>query len=155
MSGIEGIGGAKPQYTPPYKPVAPGGGFSGMLQEAGGGPGVEIQPPLRGPVVKSFSPAHPAVDIGAPQGSSVHAALEGVVESSGWAGDRGNLLVVRSGSTRSYYGHLQGFEVKPGQSVVAGDLLAISGATGATSQPALHFEVHQDGKAVDPAPYLS
>lgn len=156
MTGIEGISGPGQNFGHLQGKPVPEGDFSQHLSGAKQPPaGFSLSPPLSGDIVRSFSADHPAVDIAAPVGSSVKAVLDGVVESAGWAGDRGNLLVVRSGSERSYYGHLQSFDAEPGDSIVAGQQVALSGSTGATNRPALHFEIHSAGEAMDPAPLLA
>jgi murein DD-endopeptidase MepM/ murein hydrolase activator NlpD len=54
----------------------------------------------------------------------------------------------------SVYAHLWEIRVREGQSVQAGDLLGLSGASGAVTAPHLHFEVWRWGKPVDPIPVL-
>lgn len=156
MTGIEGVSGPGQNFRHLQGKPVPEGDFSQHLSGAKQPTaGFSIARPISGDIVRSFSAEHPAVDIAASPGSSVKAVLDGIVESAGWAGDRGNLMVVRSGSERAYYGHLQDFESEPGDSVSAGQQIALSGSTGATNRPALHFELHSSGEAVDPAPLLA
>lgn len=157
MSGVEGVGSFRPQTHTDFRRPVPGGEFAERLDGISGAkPGdLRLEQPVDGRVVKGFSPDHQGVDIETPVGTPVKASLAGVVESAGWAGDRGNLLVVRSGDQRIYYGHLSGFEQTPGQAVESGDVLGLSGATGATRGPTLHFEVRVAGQAIDPVTALS
>ena len=131
-------------------------GFSDQLSAAKSGSALPaLVRPVDGEVVKPFSDHHQGVDLAAQDGSPVKAAYPGVVESAGWAGDRGNMLVVRSESLRTYYGHLSAFQAFPGQQIEAGQLVADSGVTGAVQSAALHFEIHQGGAAVDPTSALA
>ena len=150
MSEIGSVSGSGMRHRPPPGSVPVAQGFSDSLKAA------ETKAVAAGgEVIKGFSPSHPGVDIARELGSSVEAFAPGTVESAGWAGDRGNLLVVREGTSRSYYGHLESFLAAPGDQVKAGQALGRSGATGATLQPSLHFEVHQGGKPVDPSSLLA
>lgn len=151
MSGIDGVEGFRPNSYTPARQASPTPGFSGHLDKVEQAGVPSITKPLAGALVRGFSEEHPGVDIASPVGSPVRSALAGVVESAGWAGDRGNLMVVRSGETRAYYGHLEGFEVRPGSLVEAGQVIGASGATGATQQPSLHFELRVSGSPVDPS----
>jgi murein DD-endopeptidase MepM/ murein hydrolase activator NlpD len=56
-------------------------------------------------------------------------------------------------STR--YGHLSAISVKVGEEVVAGQVLGRSGSTGRATGPHLHFEVHEEGKTVDPSGFMA
>jgi len=108
----------------------------GALRAQGGGGGVR---------------AHAGVDLAAPQGSPVTAALDGRVSVAGWAGNYGQLVVVdHPGGTQTRYAHLSRIAVVAGQSVRRGELVGLVGSTGRSTGPHLHFELRQDGRAVDP-----
>jgi len=95
--------------------------------------------------------AHAGVDLAAPQGSPVTSALDGRVSVANWSGNYGQLVVVdHPGGTQTRYAHLSRIAVIPGQTVRRGDLLGLVGSTGHSTGPHLHFEVRQDGRAVDP-----
>lgn len=99
---------------------------------------------------------HTGVDIACPIGSKVAAARDGTVVSVGLEGGYGNLVVLRHDHNYyTYYGHLSGAKVKPGDVVKAGDIIASSGNTGRTTGPHLHFEVRRGGNPVNPGMLLN
>lgn len=94
---------------------------------------------------------HAGVDIAAPEGAPVRSAADGVVVRSGRAGGYGNLVVVdHGGGLQTRYGHLSRIDVEPGARVAAGATVGAVGQTGRATGSHLHFEVRQDGRAVDP-----
>jgi hypothetical protein len=102
------------------------------------------------------NPDHLALDIAAKQGTSILAADDGTVTFSGWD-DRGlgNLVVVEhADGWLSLYAHLEKTAVEIGQEVQQGDVLGTAGATGWSTGPHLHFELHHWGQPVDPIAYL-
>ena len=100
---------------------------------------------------------HTGVDISAAKGTPVRATADGVVEHAEWAsGGYGKLVVIDHGNgIQTWYAHLSGFEVIPGQEIRRGEILGYSGATGRVTAPHLHFEVRRQGNPVDPYPYLA
>ena len=113
-----------------------------------GGTGT-LQRPVRSGVITatmyySSGRYHGALDYGVPVGTEVYAAAEGVVLAANWSnGGLGNYVCIQhSGGLRTYYGHGNGtFYVKPGDVVKKGQLIRLSGNTGNSSGPHLHFEV--------------
>jgi murein DD-endopeptidase MepM/ murein hydrolase activator NlpD len=99
---------------------------------------------------------HEGLDIAADKGTPVHAAAEGVVQSAGWSGDFGNLVVVehRFGLT-TRYAHLSRIEVKAGDEVARGQVIGQIGSTGRASGPHLHYEVWANGQPIDPLALLT
>ena len=98
---------------------------------------------------------HSAIDISADKGSRVVATADGTVESAGYNGNYGNLLVVDHGfGVKTKYGHLQGFAVKQGAAVRRGDVVGYVGATGRTTGPHLHYEILANGQLIDPMDLL-
>ncbi|HNU90595.1 MAG TPA: M23 family metallopeptidase [Spirochaetota bacterium] len=94
---------------------------------------------------------HRGIDIACPRGSKVHAARDGRVVFTGYQGGYGLLVVVRhSHEYYTYYGHLSKILVKNGDVVNMRDPIALSGNTGRTTGPHLHFEVRRGGTAVNP-----
>ena len=94
---------------------------------------------------------HHGVDIGLIEGTPVGSPSDGVVV---WAGydysGYGNLVVVANGETRFYLAHLSEVTVSPGHRVEAGETVGLSGNTGFSTGPHLHFEVRVNGSAVNP-----
>ena len=113
-----------------------------------GGTGT-LQKPVRSGVITatmyySSGRYHGALDYGVPVGTEVYAAAEGVVLAANWSnGGLGNYVCIQhSGGLRTLYGHGNGkFYVKPGDVVKKGQLIMLSGNTGNSSGPHLHFEV--------------
>ena len=113
-----------------------------------GGTGT-LQRPVRSGVITatmyySSGRYHGALDYGVPVGTEVYAAAEGVVLAANWSnGGLGNYVCIQhSGGLRTYYGHGNGtFYLKPGDVVKKGQLIMLSGNTGNSSGPHLHFEV--------------
>ena len=110
-----------------------------------------------------WSSTHSGQDFAVPSGTKVVAAHGGTVVKAGGngAGDGpayGNAIVIRHGNgTYSQYAHLSRIGVKVGQVVATGQRIALSGNTGNSSGPHLHFEVRTTanyGSAVDPVAFL-
>lgn len=100
---------------------------------------------------------HNGIDIGAPRGTNVLAAADGVVLVAGWYGGYGNCVVIDHGDgIWTVYGHMldDSLKVSVGDRVVAGTIIGQVGTTGKSTGYHLHFEVRKDGEAVDPLPYL-
>jgi murein DD-endopeptidase MepM/ murein hydrolase activator NlpD len=97
---------------------------------------------------KSF---HTGVDLGCEVGTPVYAAREGKVIQTGYTGNYGQLVIVEHPcGYYSYYGHLSRIKVRVGQKIVPNDIIAMSGNTGRTTGPHLHFEIRKNAKPVNP-----
>ncbi|MCB1324521.1 MAG: peptidoglycan DD-metalloendopeptidase family protein [Leptospiraceae bacterium] len=93
---------------------------------------------------------HTGIDI-AVYHQTVTAVRDGQVIFAGWLGSYGNAIVVRHESGyKSLYAHLSRIQVRPGQFVRAGGALGISGSTGASTGPHLHFELIRNGRPINP-----
>ncbi|MDQ1037913.1 murein DD-endopeptidase MepM/ murein hydrolase activator NlpD [Streptomyces sp. V3I8] len=112
---------------------------------------------------KLWSSTHSGQDFAVPSGTAVVAAHGGTVVKTGGngAGDGpayGNAVVIRhSNGTYSQYAHLSRIDVRSGQTVGTGQRIALSGNTGNSSGPHLHFEIRTTadyGTAVDPVAFL-
>jgi murein DD-endopeptidase MepM/ murein hydrolase activator NlpD len=98
---------------------------------------------------------HNGLDLAVPSGTPVKAADGGVVLVSGWRGGYGNFVAIDHGKGISTcYGHNSRLLVGVGQRVEKGQKIAISGNTGLSTGPHLHFEVRVNGNPVDPLRYL-
>lgn len=121
--------------------------------------------PSRGPITSPFgnrfhpvlgySRFHAGTDFGAEQGSPILAAETGVVIFAGWYGGYGNAVILEHGDgLTTLYGHASRLNVREGQTVKKGDVIAAVGTTGLSTGPHLHFEVRRNGKPVDPMAFL-
>jgi murein DD-endopeptidase MepM/ murein hydrolase activator NlpD len=94
---------------------------------------------------------HGGLDIGAPDGTEVHAAREGTVEEVGTSDELGNFVVVtHPGGYQTVYGHLSAINVTIGEPVGTGFILGAVGHTGRATGPHLHFEVRTKAGTRDP-----
>jgi murein DD-endopeptidase MepM/ murein hydrolase activator NlpD len=94
---------------------------------------------------------HSGIDLACPSGSPVMASRDGTVVFSGYREGYGNLVVIsHEHGYNSLYGHLSKALVTPGQKVKRGDRIALSGNTGRSTGPHLHFEVRKDKRAINP-----
>jgi murein DD-endopeptidase MepM/ murein hydrolase activator NlpD len=121
--------------------------------------------PVRGPVNSDFgqrrspwapnSEFHSGIDIGAPIGTPVRAPAPGVVVFAGQHPEYGITLIIEHGNdTKSLYGHLSRLSVAMDQPVERGDTIALTGNTGRSSGPHLHYEIQVKGQPVNPHSYI-
>jgi murein DD-endopeptidase MepM/ murein hydrolase activator NlpD len=100
--------------------------------------------------------SHPGIDIAVKVGSIIRAAGDGVVRSAGLDEVYGKYIVIdHGGGLISVYGHASELEVQPGDTVHAGQKIALSGSTGRSTAPHLHFEIRRGGEVLDPFRYVS
>ena len=108
------------------------------------------------PFVAGVKQFHYGIDIGCFEGTQVAVTKAGVVTYTGYDGGYGNRVeVTHAGGWLTLYGHNNRILVKVGQAVQKGDIIALSGNTGASTGPHIHYELHQNGTAIDPAKYLA
>ncbi len=121
--------------------------------------------PLRGPVNSGFggrvspwssrSEFHSGLDIGAPIGTAVKSPAPGTVVFAGIHPEYGQTLIIDHGhETKSLYGHLSKLQATVNQKVQRGEVVALSGNTGRSSGPHLHYEIQVKGQSVNPTSYL-
>jgi murein DD-endopeptidase MepM/ murein hydrolase activator NlpD len=110
----------------------------------------------RGPVMGGGSARfHAGIDISVPGGTPILAAQEGTVVFAGYNGAYGRVIKLdHQNGYATLYAHNSRLLVHVGQSVRAGQVICLSGNTGRSTGPHLHFEVHKDGWPVDPLEYL-
>lgn len=105
---------------------------------------------------KGASTNHKGVDWAVPIGTTVVASNAGTVSYAGWASGYGYAVYINHADGRqTRYGHLSKVLVKVGQSVSQGERIALSGNTGRSTGPHLHFEIRINGSAVNPLKYLN
>lgn len=101
----------------------------------------------------AFSWPHPGIDL--PYiNEPVHSTISGKAYNKTMPGGFGKYVQVKGGALDVFYGHLSKWLLKNGQSVKPGTKLGISGNTGASTGPHLHYEMHKNGKPIDPVKWL-
>ena len=143
--------------------------FTGWTAAQGPNPSRDVRDPLtalrlhwpvRGPINSGFGTrrsseargdTHTGVDIGARAGTSVRAPARGIVAFAGWQNGYGRTIIVEHGhGVQSLYGHLSKFVVKRGQKVEQGAIIGLTGNSGHSSGPHLHYEVRVNERPVNP-----
>ena len=153
-AGSEGGGGES-------TPMPPSLGNSGATSVGG------ILAPIKGAPITSlyglrFHPIlhilrlHAGIDFGAAVGSLVRAAADGKIEIAGPVSGFGNHVRIQHAGFETSYSHLSEIPeaIHPGVEVKQGDIIALSGNTGLSTGPHLHFEFYLNRDAVDPLPHL-
>lgn len=125
--------------------------------------GEDLTDPLLKPLYAKYGLAgHDGIDFSMPEGTPVLATDDGEVVLAEEKGDYGTTIVLKHSWGQSYYGHLSKIEVSVGQTVKRGTEIGLSGSTGISTGPHLHFGIKPSvndtlngyyGK-VDPSPYL-
>lgn len=143
-----------PEAAPetPAAPEAAASGYTTPLASAGVTTGYRVSGAMWS------SGYHTGIDFAVATGTSVRSIGPGAVVSAGWNGAYGNEVVIRhADGTHSQYAHLSSLSVSAGQSVSGGTQIGLSGSTGNSSGPHLHFEIRTGagyGSDVDPVEYL-
>jgi LysM repeat protein len=145
-------------WTPPQLSSVTGG----TSREGSGvapaivGTGTFVYPVSSRNFTQRFWYGHPGIDIALAQGSGVFAADTGTVTFAGWnIYGYGNLIVVNHGNGyETFYGHLSGINVFPGQIVYQGNVIGAVGNSGNSSGPHIHFEIRTNGNQDDPCWYI-
>lgn len=127
--------------TPAIQPVS-----NKDLNRLASGFGYRIDP------VYKTTKFHAGLDFAAPQGSPVYATADGVVELAGNTGNGyGNHVVINHGfSYETLYGHMVRIKARAGQKVRRGEVIGWVGSTGKSTGPHLHYEVHKNGREINP-----
>jgi murein DD-endopeptidase MepM/ murein hydrolase activator NlpD len=109
---------------------------------------------MRNHPILGYTRMHAGIDFGAPTGTPVYAAGDGVVEKASWAGGYGRWLQIKhGGGFQTGYGHLSRWAVKQGQRVHQGQVVAYVGSTGLSTGSHLHYEIMQNGKKLNPSQF--
>ena len=137
--------------------VDPKAGAKSQQADASGG-APEFRWPARGRIIEGFKPgANDGIDISVPAGTSVRAAENGVVVYSGdGLKGYGNLVLIKhpNGFVTAYANNGE-LDVKRGETVKRGQVIAKSGDSGNVNSPQLHFELRKGSTPVDPTQYLA
>ncbi|WNO71096.1 LysM peptidoglycan-binding domain-containing M23 family metallopeptidase [Streptomyces sp. AM8-1-1] len=127
-------------------------GYSAPLDSAA------VTTPYRASGAMWSSGYHTGIDFAASTGTTVKSVGPGSVVSAGWSGAYGNEVVIQhTDGTYSQYAHLSSLTVSAGQNVSGGQQIGLSGSTGNSSGPHLHFEIRTGpsyGSDMDPVSYL-
>ena len=124
--------------------------------------GIALAKPVSGTISSRFGSienvrggAHTGLDIASPRGTAIKAAASGVVSFAGWKGSYGKMVAISHGNgVQTYYAHCNSLNVKVGQKVSKGQVIAAVGSTGNSTGPHLHLEVRVNGVAQNPQNYV-
>ena len=149
--------GTDPQPTASLQPQSNAANITSAQADANGA-NPEFRWPARGRIIQGFrSGGNDGINISVPDGTSVRAAESGVVAYSGndWKG-YGNLVLIRhpNGFVTAYANNGE-LDVKRGDTVKRGQIIAKSGESGNVNAPQLHFELRKNSQPVDPTAYLA
>jgi murein DD-endopeptidase MepM/ murein hydrolase activator NlpD len=101
--------------------------------------------------ILGYSKMHKGIDFGAPTGTPVASAGDGIVVKAGWNGNYGNYVLVKHNNQYSTaYAHLSKIHVKVGQRIRQRQNIGAVGTTGRSTGPHLHYEVISNGQQVNP-----
>ncbi len=115
--------------------------------------------PLKGTITSRYgareateivSADHQGIDIGVAEGTTVYAAMEGKVSLVSDEGEYGTHVKITNKDITTIYAHCSKILVKKGAKVKKGQKIALSGNTGRTTGPHLHFEIRRDNRTVNP-----
>lgn len=107
--------------------------------------------PVSGILTQRYHAYHSGIDIGVPIGTAVIATHSGEVLFAGWSTvGYGYLVIIQNGPFITYYAHLSNFNVKAGDEIGAGSVIAWSGSTGNSSGPHVHYETRLNDVPIDP-----
>ena len=124
---------------------------SGLMKWPTDGTNISSYFGLRTQPLPGASTNHGAVDIKVPTGTNVYATEAGTVIAAGYAGNAGNRVTIDHGNGYvSKYMHNSSIKVSVGDKVTKGQVIAISGNTGNSSGPHVHFQIEYYGTKIDP-----
>ena len=124
----------------------------------------ELQLPVKAKVTSAYgkresdeivSADHSGIDLGVVVGTTVLAAMEGTVTVVSNEGEYGTHVKIVNKDVTTIYAHCSKILVKKGAKIKKGQKIALSGNTGNTTGPHLHFEIRRDNRTVDPALILN
>ncbi|MFA9377748.1 MAG: peptidoglycan DD-metalloendopeptidase family protein [Lachnotalea sp.] len=111
---------------------------------------------LSSPFGKRWGKMHKGVDWSCPVGTAVKASCNGQVVIAGWSNGYGYCITIKhSDGKQTRYGHLSKILVNAGDSVTQGEKIALSGNTGNSTGPHIHFEIIENGSQANPLNYLN
>ena len=110
--------------------------------------------PVEGILTQEYHEGHDGLDFGIPVGTPINATMSGNVIYAGWNNEGyGNLVIVENGAYKTYYAHLSEIPVSVGDIVDRGEIVGLSGNTGNSTGPHLHYEVRYLNNPIDPTEF--
>jgi murein DD-endopeptidase MepM/ murein hydrolase activator NlpD len=110
---------------------------------------------MRAHPILHYARPHEGIDVSAPMGTPIEAPAAGRVAEAGWQAGYGNVVVIDHGfGLKTKYAHASRLLVRAGERVQRGQRVALVGSTGLSTGPHLHYEVHANGRPVDPLRYV-
>lgn len=126
-------------------------GSSSLITDQGSKLVPSGRPVVGGRLTQEYHGGHHGLDIGVPVGTPITATMDGRIVHAGWNNQGyGNLVIVENGDYKTYYAHLSSIPVSIGDTVNAGAMIGLSGNTGNSTGPHLHYEIRRNGVAIDP-----
>lgn len=127
--------------TPAIQPVS-----NSDLKRVASGYGYRIDP------IYKTTRFHAGLDFTAPQGTPIYATANGTIKIAGNQGNGyGNHVVINHGyGYETLYGHMFRVKARAGQRVNRGEIIGYVGSTGKSTGPHCHYEVHKNGRPIDP-----
>lgn len=102
-----------------------------------------------------FNQMHTGLDMAVPVGTPVVAAEDGIIKKTGWLGGYGNTVIIQHyDGKETLYAHLSDIFLEENESVNMGQIIALSGNTGRSTGPHLHFEVRYENITLNPEDFL-
>lgn len=155
LLGVEGSGTSREVVLPPLRGDGPG-------PETGSS---ETTRPTSWPLTQpgfitqlradTAGASHPGLDIAVPNDTYIRAAGAGMVKDAGVDEVYGRYILIEHGDgLETMYGHASRLFVQTGDRVERNEVIALSGSTGRSTAPHLHFEIRKDGQAVDPLAFV-
>jgi murein DD-endopeptidase MepM/ murein hydrolase activator NlpD len=110
--------------------------------------------PVSASLTQGYTSTHHGLDFGVVVGTDVQSTISGKVAYAGWNDQGyGNLVIVDNGTYQTYYAHLSEIPVSVGDTVQKGEVVGLSGNTGNSTGPHLHYEVRKNYTAIDPTTF--
>lgn len=158
---VPAIGKKSPDGGFEARPVDNEYGWDGKFSKPYIGPNPKVTSPYgyRIHPIQGIRKKHNGVDLHSPEGTPQYAAAPGVVEFAKWYSTCGNAVKIKHGEHAGHqwstmHCHLSRLDVKAGQKVKAGTQIGLTGHTGGAKGAHIHFEVQQDGVAIEPTQFI-
>lgn len=110
---------------------------------------------ITSPFGERWGAMHKGIDIGAPMGSPICAAVDGRVSCAEWENGYGNVIKIdHGGQMQTIYAHCSSISARVGEFVNQGEKIGEVGSTGRSTGPHVHFEIRINGEPQNPLKYL-